>query len=405
MNIETYHDVEEALAPFVAVASRTVGEDITTQRTLQLAMRYGQPQDDLKVIHVAGTSGKTSTCYYLAALLGMAGKKVGLSISPHITSIGERVQIDGKPLDEATFCQYMSEFLELVPRGDAMPTYFELLIVFALWVFRREGVDYAVLETGLGGLHDSTNICRRADKYCIITDIGLDHTHVLGKTVEAIAAQKAGIIAPNNHVIMWQQAASIMEVVSHAIDEQRATLTVLPAKSFDEFLVRNFILAHAAYNQLALRDSLPSLRPEQQVAASTVLVPRRLEIMQRGSVTIVCDGAHNEQKMYALTKALQHRYPQKKWAVVLAMKQSKDYHTVVKLLAPFAKRVVAVPFQLTQDTPIASIDPKVLVAECRNYNIEAQIGTSVNAAIDQLRDGHETAILVTGSLYAVAEVQ
>jgi dihydrofolate synthase/folylpolyglutamate synthase len=189
-------EVEKALERLVMIASKTTGRDITTARTLEIAGLVGNPQDHLRVIHLAGTSGKTSTSYYIAGLLKAGGMKVGLTVSPHVTAITERVQINNIPLSETEFCRYMSEFLPLVTADEErLPSYFEVMMVFALWVFDKSNVDYAVVETGLGGLHDSSNICRRTDKICIITDIGVDHTHVLGDTIEKIATHKAGIIA------------------------------------------------------------------------------------------------------------------------------------------------------------------------------------------------------------------
>lgn len=406
MKFTSVEEVEKALEPLVAAASLTTGRDITTERTYALAALAGNPQDSLRVVHVAGTSGKTSTSYYTAGLLNATGKKVGLTVSPHITSITERVQINGLPLPDDKFCAYMSEFLPqvIIDKND-LPSYFEVMMVFALWVFAREGVDYAVVETGLGGLHDSSNICRREDKLCIITDIGFDHTHVLGNTIEAITAQKAGIIAPRNHVVMHEQEDAVMDVVRAVASREQATLTVIPSTEHADYQDRNFALALAAYAQLIHRDRLaiPNEGVLQQIRQ--LQVPGRLEVVTRRGVQIVRDGAHNEQKMYALVRTLQAKYPGRKWAVVLAMKQSKDYKSVIALLAPIVRRAVVTQFHLSQDTPIESIEPGVLAQEFAKYGIEVTEQPTVTAAVDFLIDADEPDILVTGSLYAVAEVQ
>src|SRR5690606_38872097 len=121
-------------------------------------------------------------------LLAAAGQKVGMTVSPHVYEVNERVQINTKPLAETQFCRELSRFLNIIQSSGVRPTYFELLVAFAYWEFAEQGVDYAVIEVGLGGLLDGTNVVARDDKVCIITDIGFDHTSVLGKTLSAITA-------------------------------------------------------------------------------------------------------------------------------------------------------------------------------------------------------------------------
>lgn len=405
MKLTTIAEAEAALAPMVAAAAQTAGRGITTERTLALASLVGNPQRHLRVVHVAGTSGKTSTSYYTAALLRAAGQKVGLTVSPHIASITERVQINNQPLPDDMFCAYMSEFLPQVLAGDdELPTYFEVMMAFALWAFAREGVDYAVVETGLGGLHDSSNICRRQDKLCVITDIGLDHTAVLGNSMEEIAAQKAGIIAPKNHALMHHQDEAIVATVREHVARQSGAFTVLPAPEYTEYQDRNFALAKAAYDYLAKRDGLPQLSAEALQQTRRLQVPGRLETVTRRGAQIVRDGAHNEQKMRALTTTLMVKYPGQKWAVVLAMKQSKDYEAVIALLAPITRYAVVTQFRASQDTPIESIAPGVLAQEFAKHGITATEQPTIAMAADQLIDAHEPGILVTGSLYAVGEV-
>ena len=187
----------------------------------------GNPQNQLKVIHVAGTSGKTSTSYYAAALLAATGKKVGLTVSPHIAEINERVQINLLPMPEAEFCKELSEFLALIETSQINPSWFEFLIAFDYWEFAKQAADYAVVEVGLGGLLDGTNVIDRADKVCIITDIGLDHVRVLGHSLPEIAAQKAGIIQPRNVVFSYSQAANITDIIKNQAEQMQAELHLI----------------------------------------------------------------------------------------------------------------------------------------------------------------------------------
>lgn len=398
-------EVEKALERLVMIASKTTGRDITTARTLEIAGLVGNPQDHLRVIHLAGTSGKTSTSYYIAGLLKAGGMKVGLTVSPHVTAITERVQINNIPLSETEFCRYMSEFLPLVTADEErLPSYFEVMMVFALWVFDKSNVDYAVVETGLGGLHDSSNICRRTDKICIITDIGVDHTHVLGDTIEKIATHKAGIIARDNHVVIHEQDNTIMRVVKEHAKRFGATMVVIPTGIYRTYQDRNFALARATYNLLARRDNLPALSAENLKVVRQTQVPGRFETVIRNGVEVLIDGAHNEQKMHALVSTLMVLYPGRKWTVVLAMKQSKDYQAVVRLLLPITQRAIATRFYLNQDTPVQSIHPSILVNEFQRHNIECTEQPTIAAAVDALIDENERYILVTGSLYALSQV-
>src|ERR1700689_2040317 len=206
-------EAERALAGYALPKASIKRKDITLERIIPFMNLIGNPQDKLRVIHVAGTSGKTSTAYYMAALLAAGGNKVGLAVSPDIDSITERIQINGQDIAEAELCAELGVFLDIAQQASPKPSYFELFHAFTLWAMERQSVDYVVVETGVGGLLDATNISGRPDKVCIITDIGFDHTELLGKTFRAIAAQKIGIAHDQNNVFMSPQADEIMAVV------------------------------------------------------------------------------------------------------------------------------------------------------------------------------------------------
>src|SRR5712691_3519862 len=154
---------EARVALHAYVSSRPSERTYTLERMMQLMAYLGHPQDTLKIMHVAGTSGKSATAYYAAALLMAAGKRVGLTVSPHAVEVNDRVQINLTPLPEQTFCQELSVFLGLVTKSGITPTYFELLIAFAYWEFVCQRVDYAVVEVGLGCMVDATNVITRRD--------------------------------------------------------------------------------------------------------------------------------------------------------------------------------------------------------------------------------------------------
>lgn len=412
-------EVETALAPYFAVAASTMLKDMSVERTKRLMMHIGNPEKKLKIVHIAGTSGKTSTTYYTAALLGAAGQKVGFTVSPHVDSLTERVQIDGKPLTEAQFCKYMGEFLELIQDISDMPSWYELMIGFALWVFAQEKVDYAVLETGLGGLHDSTNAAERYDKVCVITDIALDHQHILGETVAQIAAQKAGIIHPGNAVLMYTQADDIMQVVrfktiqiedAELYVQDQDTLKKIYGGTFNpnlpDYQQRNWLLAYAAYRFIVNRDGIALIDQKQLSQTQAITVPARMEARQVGDVSVVMDGAHNEAKMTAFVTSYRSRYGNRRVPVLVALKHDKDYTKVIPIIAQIASEVVVTTFSLSQDWPIESLDPTLIADALRQSGVsEVECISDPHAAYERLLASGSNLVVITGSFYLISQLR
>lgn len=419
MKLRTMEDVEHALAPYYAVAAEMTGKDITVERVERLLDHIGNPEKELRVVHVAGTSGKTSTTYYVAALLHAAGQKVGHTVSPHIDSLTERVQIDGKPLSERRFCELMGDFLELAASAPETPSWFEIMITFALWVFAREHVDYAVLETGMGGLHDATNVCNRPDKVCLITDIGLDHTEWLGDTVAQIAGQKAGIIHPGNAVFMYEQSPEIMQVVRFKVtqspdaelyQQNQTTLADIYGGTFLDdmplYQRRNWLLAYAAYRYLVNRDELPLVGSAALSATQQELVPARMETIVQDAVKVVMDGAHNEAKMMAFVDSFRARYGTRRVPILLALKANKQYDDIVPLLAGIARKVIVTSFAASQDWPVKSVDPFVLADIVTDAGItDVIVEPDMRAAYRQLIAAADDLVVVTGSFYLISQLR
>lgn len=401
--IRSLKDIEEVLAEVVKQTTKDMFAGLTLERTLRLAEAVGSPHTRLKVVHVAGTSGKTSTSYMTAHLLRRAGKKVGLTVSPYVLDMRERVQLEGELMSEAEFIRYFNEFRLLTEHLDFTPTYFEYMMVFALWVFDAVNVDYAVVETGLGGLLDASNICREADKVCVITDIGYDHMQILGNTLGEIAAQKAGIIAPDNKVVLYEQGAEVMAVVREAAAKNGAELIEIQPQPDDLFMQRNARLSCAAYNTVATRDGLPGMEDMVVDELAQLKVPGRLESIKYNGTQVLLDGAHNQQKMQALTAALQALHPSVRWSAVYAMKADKDFRTVVAEIAPLLERVIVVPLKAGGDMPIEYVTPEELSEEFRRHGVIAEIAQSAKEGLDMLTQQSDVNILVTGSLYLVAE--
>ncbi len=419
MTIRNLDEVNEALAPYVSKSSRLMDKDLKLERVLHLLEVLGNPHENLRIIHVAGTSGKTSTSYYITALLKASGKKVGLTVSPHVDGVNERVQVDGKPLPADKFCADLGEFLEIVHDiGQAeVPSYFELMSAFAFWVFNREGVDYAVLETGLGGMYDASNVTRRSDKVCAITDIGFDHMHVLGDTLAKIAAQKAGIIHDHNHVFMYKQASEIMRPVRARARKYQAHLHLLDERAEHRvwnnmlsdmagYQQRNWLLAYSVYRYLEQRDKLKHLTGQELEGTQAIRIPGRMDISQVKGKTLIMDGAHNTQKMSAFISSFQRLYPDVKPAILISLKDNKDHNGLVPLLAPFAGRIITTAFETSQDSLVESMDPKVLGDAFRQAGLEAvEVITDGDKAFQALLESPEPVCMVTGSFYLLNQIR
>src|SRR6185503_853071 len=324
-------------------------EDYSLNRMRAFLDFLGDPQEKLRIVHVAGTSGKTSAAYFIRGLLQASGVRTGLTVSPHIVSVTERLQIDGAPVSDAAFVQYVTAFLPLVEQSGLRPSYFEIIIALAFWVFAREEIAIAVIETGLGGLLDATNTVRRADKVCVITDIGLDHTDILGETIPEIAAQKAGIIQQDNIVVVQDQSPEALDVITKTAAAKHAALHIAHAATnvqLPPFQQRNFGVALAAYAQLGD----PKRTQKQIDAVALQTPPGRLEVYEAAGKTVILDGAHNAQKLQALHEALTARGVTKTAAMVnMAAAPHSKIDAALNVLREFVTHAIVPAFTIAQD--------------------------------------------------------
>jgi dihydrofolate synthase / folylpolyglutamate synthase len=390
------------------------GHAYTLDRMRSLMDYLGNPQDTYKTIHIAGTSGKTSTSYYAASLLRQAGFKVGLTVSPHVDEVNERVQINNKSFSELRFCSNFTTFIERVSKSGIKPTYFELLVAFAFWSFKQAKVDYAVVEVGLGGLLDATNVMHRQDKLCVITDIDYDHTSSLGKTLEAIAAQKAGIIQPHTTVFVYEQDEAVMQVLQEVAEQQHAELhEVWPLKdgelpqNLPLFQRRNWYLAYAACEYLAKRDTFAM--PSEVGLEKTTLtyVPARMEEVELAGHMVVMDGAHNPQKFRTLMKSIKHAHQTESMACMVSFvrtKQSKVRDSL-RALVPYCSHLIITSFA-HDNTGKTSIDPLKIAEQCADLGFEKwEVIPDPLQAYRQLIKRPEDILLVTGSFFLLNYVR
>lgn len=402
-----FEELNNYLATLMPEArSRREAYTLDAMRNLMAAL--GNPQNTYKVIHVAGTSGKSSTCHYLSAMLGAAGQKVGLSVSPHVYKVNERVQVNTQPLSEKKFCGEFSLFLSKVEATNIKPTYFEILVAFAFWEFAREEVDYAVIEVGVGGLLDGTNVISRADKVSVITDIGFDHTGVLGKTLTEIASQKAGIILPTSVVFSYRQREEIMQVLREVSAQNHAELhEVQPLKqrelpqNLPTFQRRNWHLAHAVYVYLADRDQLPDQGADKLVSTTEQYIPGRMEMFESKGKAIVLDAAHNPQKLSALVESMKIQYPGQSIACMVSFVQSKQtkVHDNLEVLLPGVNYLVITDFSVRNKDRKAT-KPLTVAEHCEQLGFQAwEIIDDPVDALWRLFEQEEAVLLIVGSFF------
>ena len=415
--MKTLRDAELALRPYVPLVAQFTGGNTTLERIEPLMKLIGNPEERLRIIHVAGTSGKTSTSYYIAGLMRASGCTIGLTVSPHVDRLSERVQVDGQPLSDIELCSELDIFLRLVQTADQPPSYFELLYAFSLWVFDRRGVDYAVIETGMGGLYDATNVAKRADKVCVITDIGYDHMHVLGNTLPKIAAQKIGIVHDQNVAITHRQADEIMRVFADWTEQHSSSLVVLDQAAeqmafrdsmehMPAYQRRNWLLAYNTYKYVCARDLLVLASREAVVETQSIQVPARMEIVPRRGKTLVMDGAHNEQKMQAFVSSFQQRFPGIRPAVLVALKTGKEYQAVSPILSQLTDTIIVTTFDTSQDLPALSMDTEVFASSLMEAGIQSvTIVPDHRLAYDTLMQTQQDTCVITGSFYLLSQLR
>ncbi|TXG76745.1 hypothetical protein E6P97_03045 [Patescibacteria group bacterium] len=415
MNITNLQQAEEILASYRPDVKEFLGKDMTLDRMRPLMEVLGNPQDKLRIIHIAGTSGKTSTSQYLAHMLRLTGSKVGLAASPHIDSITERVQIDDLPITEREFCDKLAIFLDCIKDVQSRPSYYELLVAFAYDYFAEQSVDFAVVETGLGGLHDGTNIAQREDKLCIITDIGYDHTKVLGETLPEISAQKAGIIHPGNHVVMFRQGQEVMETFRAHCDDVGATIQEVGPDLVDDFAFdsqmplyqrRNWTLAWSAYQRLANVHDLPVIEGDLIGQSRQLIIPGRMEILQRQDQTLILDGAHNAQKMSAFVTSFQALYPGKQPVVLLSVRDRKDFTSLIEQLIPLARKLILTSFYISQDIEHQNARLDEIAQHCLDRGFQSVvIEPNQHQAFGELMAADGDIKIITGSFYLIQQIK
>ena len=398
-----------------------------------LLRRLGNPHDKFKSVHVAGTKGKGSTCAMIASMLQAGGFKVGLYTSPHLVDIRERIQINGDMISQAEFGRLVRLAEPIVERMKPRPTYFDVLTAVAFRYFADEQVDIAVIETGLGGRLDSTNVIK--PEVTAITSISKDHMAQLGTTVSKIAEEKAGIFKPGVPAISVQQdpeadvvlkrvaekAGTTLDVTGQSIEfsfrfessrlqgpHNRVCLTT-PNSRFEHLAVPllgehqaiNCGLALSVIDRLKSRGFNISDAKAMEGLAKTTL-PGRMEMLSQ-TPRIVADGAHNAASLDAMLRAIGQHIPYDSMVIIFGCCADKDVPGMLERIAAGADKVI-----FTRVNNIRSADANELAARyVEQYGKMAQVAPTLDdaLAIANRAVTKEDLICITGSFYLVGEAK
>ncbi|HEY4711300.1 MAG TPA: folylpolyglutamate synthase/dihydrofolate synthase family protein [Dehalococcoidia bacterium] len=396
----------------------------------ELLNRMGNPQSAARTIHIAGTKGKGSVAAMIAQALSGSGYKTGLYTSPHLLNLRERIRVDGSLISEAEFAASMAEvkpFIESMKQDTSFRqlTYFEALTALAFAYFQKKQVDFQVLEVGLGGRLDATNVTRPV--VCIITSISLDHTQILGNSLEEIAREKAGIVKPGCWVVISPQpeeAASVITDIcrekgaksvqvgkditwhktggdlSHQslVIEGRVNNYQVSIPLLGDFQLENAATAIAALEILASEGFAISAADIAQGLAQ-VKWPGRFQILQQHP-TVLVDGAHNVASMRRLVSNIKAYFTHKRIFLVFGTSCDKDIPGIINELVSLSPQVIITQASHSRAAPFST-----LVAEFSKRGIKPETKETVTEAISRALSlaGRTDIICVTGSLFVVAE--
>ena len=393
-------------------------------RTQELLEKMGNPEKKLKFVHIAGTNGKGSTAAMTASILSKAGYRTGLYTSPYIYRFHERIQVDGVEISD----EDLTEITEYVkPLADSMaqsPTEFELVCCIAFEYFYRKKCDIVVLEVGMGGAWDATNVIE-VPEVAVITNIGLDHTEYLGDTVEKIAETKSGIFKPHGHGVVYRSTPSVEAVYERVCAERDVSLRkadfeglvlkahTLEGQVFDCGSRKNLVLPllgdhqlHNASVVLSIADTLIGEGwkiSEQNIydGIRDVRWPGRFDIVCRKPLFII-DGGHNPQCIEALVKNIQDYLAGKKVIALTGVLADKDYADMYKPVMPLVDRFVCI----TPPNP-RKLEAEQLARYLRQAGAQAQASESILDGVKKAMElaGKDGVVLCFGSLYSIGGIR
>ena len=387
-------------------------------RIQDLLSRLGDPQERLRCVHVAGTNGKGSVCMFLDAILRKAGLRVGRYLSPNLKKVNERISVNGEPISDEALSALLSKLEPLAEETEQAtgipPTPFEIWTAAALAHFADVGCDIVVLEVGMGGLLDATNVissCAAA----VITRLDLDHTAFLGNTLGEVAKNKCGIMKPSCPVITLPQEEEAMDVIRACAEEKKCPLSIAATPPLGEFsgiyeyycdgkmppVLLSLGGAHQLENAALAVEAAKALGiGEKAILAglSSASHPARLELLSQDPM-ILFDGGHNPNGIAALVKSLSRYFPEEEETVVFACMQDKDFLPALRLLVNGRRRFV---FTTVQNNPRAMGAEALCGAAAEGGILGAWRETLTDAIA--LATSYGKPVLICGSLYLYGDL-
>lgn len=401
------------------------------EHTRELLSRLGNPQEGIKIIHVAGTNGKGSVCAYLNAMLLAGGKKTGLFTSPHLVRINERFQINGEDVSDE---QFLDAFLkvekaakEYEAEGEGHPSYFETLFLMGMLIFKEAGVEYLVMETGLGGRLDATNVVEKP-LACIITSISRDHTEYLGDTLEAIAGEKAGIIKAGVPVIYdasqpgpasviaakakemgspaWPMEPSFYEMKTQSREGITFTFAYPGGEKAELVIpyVAKYQMMNASlsfYTMHILQDVHDIPKNVLAEGLSKIKWPCRMEMAAPG---VIIDGAHNEDGIAQFVSTAGYFAKENEITILFTAVADKHYHEMIGEICEgiHPSHVVATQIDGSRVVPAEVLAEDFRKAGCTDVCAEPEIGAAYEKALGKKGSGM---LFCVGSLYLAGELK
>lgn len=401
------------------------------EHTRELLKRLGHPDRGMKIIHVAGTNGKGSTCAYLNAMLMAGGCRCGLFTSPHLVKINERYKIDGRDVDDGAFLRVFEEVKAVIDaflaEGHEHPSYFETLFLMGMLLFREEKTDYVILETGLGGRLDATNVVEKP-LACIITSIGLDHTEYLGETIPEIAGEKAGIIKPGVMVVYDGHRQEASQVIARRAAECKSPAYELTDGMYE--LMENtregirFRFCYPGEEPEEL--SIPYIAPYQMMnAALAYFTMKKLSAVHgigNGTLIrgigasrwegrmetvlpgVIVDGAHNEDGIARFVETAEYFGRENKIHILFSAVSDKKYPEMIQTIVSRVRPEAVVTTEVGGYRSVPADCLAKLFRECGCADVRA-IPRAADAFCAACKTRGDAMLFCAGSLYLIGEIK
>lgn len=393
----------------------------------------GNPHKSLKIIHVAGTNGKGSTSTFISQILKEEGYKVGLFTSPYLEEFTERVRINGDNIPKDDLAEITeivkSKVEDMLKDGKSHPTEFEIVTAIAMLYYKLKKVDYVVLEVGLGGRLDSTNVVENP-LVSVITPIAFDHTQYLGNTIDKIAYEKAGIIKNNSFVVVHPQQKAAMDTIENVCNEMKSKLLVAPVESikvkkYDEFGMKfdvdlygeklcgleiGLLGKYQANNAVVALMTIKALREYHNISICESSIknglrnakwPGRLEVLKRNP-TLVIDGAHNIHGARALKKSIEEIFNYNRLIGVIGVLGDKDVDGILNEIIPLCSIVI-----ITKPNNPRAISLEELREKIETFDKEVLVYENISDAVDKSLEisKADDMVVYCGSLYMIGDIR